>query len=366
LDQEQRLQMILRGVEEVITEDELKKLLETTASPSAYWGFEPSGGMHIGTGLVCGGKIKDMIDAGCKFTIFLADWHAWINNKLGGDLENIRLCGEYFKRCFTGVGISPERVTYRFGSEVEAGIEYWENVVRIAKSNSAKRIRRALPIMGREDTEDIETAALFYPCMQAADIFQLDLDIACAGIDQRKAHIIARESAQKLQRKKPVSLHTPLLLSLMGAPRGVLGTEGPSGLDENPRYAFEMGSKMAKSIPGSAILVHDEPEEISDKMRSAYCPPREIKDNPVLDIVRLVLMPQLGSLEIERAAKYGGKVKFEKYEDVEETYAKGDLHPEDLKSGVANSLSRRLQGVRQELKKDPQLLQNIKAMDITR
>jgi tyrosyl-tRNA synthetase len=366
LDTEQRLDLILRGTEEVITEDELNQLLETTASPKAYWGFEPSGGMHIGTGLICGGKIRDMIDAGCKFTVFLADWHAWINNKLGGDLENIRVCGEYFKRCFMGLGIPSQNVTYRLGSEIEGGLDYWEKVIRIAKSNSAKRIRRALPIMGREDEEDIETAALFYPCMQAADIFQLDLDIACAGIDQRKAHIIARESAQKLQRKKPVSVHTPLLLSLLGGQQAAMGAQAPGSLDENPKYDSEIGSKMAKSVPGSAILVHDEPEEIRDKMRSAYCPPREVKDNPVLDIVRLVLMPQIGSLEIERPAKYGGKTRFEKYEDVEKAYLRGELHPQDLKSSVTKSLSERLAGVRQELKKDPELLRRITAMEITR
>jgi tyrosyl-tRNA synthetase len=366
LDAEQRLNLILRGTEEVITQDELKQLLETTNSPKAYWGFEPSGSMHIGTGLVCGGKIKDMADAGCKFTIFLADWHAWINNKLGGDLENIRLCGEYFTRCFTGLGIVSENVTYRLGSEVERGLDYWEKVIRIAKSNSAKRIRRALPIMGRQDAEDIETAALIYPCMQAADIFQLDLDIACAGIDQRKAHIIARESASKLQKRKPISVHTPLLLSLFGGGEGSPGTATSGSFDENPEYDSEIGSKMAKSVPGSSILVHDEPEEIREKIRSAYCPPREIRDNPVLDIVRLVLMPQMGALEIERPAKYGGNTRFEKYEDVQKAYSSGELHPQDLKGSVAKLLSDRLEGVRLELQKDPELLRRIKSMEITR
>lgn len=367
MDIEQRLQLISRGAEEVITEDELRQLLETTSSPKAYWGFEPSGGMHIGTGLVCGGKIKDMVDAGCQFTIFLADWHAWINNKLGGNLENIRLCGEYFKQCFTGLGIPPDKVLYRLGSELESSMDYWEKVLRIAKANSAKRIRRALPIMGREmDTEDVETAALFYPCMQAADIFQLDLDIACAGIDQRKAHIIARESAQKLQRKKPVSIHTPLLMSLFGGSEYYSRTGAPGELDENPRFDFEIGSKMAKSVPGSAILVHDQPEQIRDKVRSAFCPPRETENNPVLDIVRLILLPQMGSLEVQRPAKYGGNVGFEKYEEIKSAYASGQLHPEDLKDSVARSLSDRLEGVRKELEKDPEFLSRITAMEITR
>jgi tyrosyl-tRNA synthetase len=266
-----------------------------------------------------------------------------------------------------GLGLTSEKVTYRLGSETEAGLDYWAKVIRIAKSNSAKRIRRALPIMGREmDTEDIETAALFYPCMQAADIFQLDLDIACAGIDQRKAHVIARESAEKLQRKKPVSVHTPLLLSLIGGTQ-YSPTAGPEGdLDENPRYDFEIGSKMAKSTPESAILVHDRPQQIQDKVRSAYCPPKQIENNPVLEIVRLILIPQLGSLEIERPAKYGGNIRFETYEDVEKVYGRGELHPQDLKNGVAKSLAERLDGVRQELAKDPELLRRITEMEITR
>jgi tyrosyl-tRNA synthetase len=77
-------------------------------------------------------------------------------------------------------------------------------------------------------------------------------------------------------------------------------------------------------------------------------------------------MPQVGHLEIERPAKYGGNTEFEKYEDVRNAYSKGELHPQDLKNGVAKSLSNRLEGVRLELKKDPELLRRIKAMEITR
>ena len=367
MDVKQRLELISRNTEEVITEEELKLLLDATTSPKAYWGFEPSGGMHIGTGLVCGGKIKDMIDAGCEFTIFLADWHAWINNKLNGDLQNIRVCGEYFKRCFTGLGIPPEKVTYRWASEHASDIDYWEKVIRIAKSNTTNRIRRALPIMGREiDAKDVEAAAMFYPCMQAADIFQLDLDIACAGIDQRKAHVIARETAQKLGRKTPISLHTHLLPNLRGESQYRTGTGAAGRFDANRKIDSEIGSKMAKSVPGSAILVHEAPEQIRKKIRSAYCPPKETENNPVLEIVRLILLPQMGSLEIHRSIKYGGGIRFEKYEEIKRAYASGQLHPQDLKDGVAKSLSDRLEGVRKELAKDPDLLSRITAMEITR
>jgi len=198
--------------------------------------------------------------------------------------------------------------------------------------------------------------------MQAADIFQMDLDIACAGIDQRKAHIIARESAQKLRRKVPVSLHTYLLPSLSGA--SAVGTGGM--FDADQKIDLEIGSKMAKSIPGSAIMVHEEPEQIKYKIRSAYCPSHEAENNPVLEIVRLIIMSQIGGLEIERPAKYGGRVRFETYEGVRDAYVSGNLHPQDLKNSVAESLSRRLESVREQFKKDPELLSRVTTMEITR
>jgi tryptophanyl-tRNA synthetase len=112
-------------------------------------------------------------------------------------MGNIHLCGEYFKECFTALGIKPESVHYAWTSDLAKEIEYWEKVVRIAKSASLQRTWRALPIMGRETSlTDMETAWVFYPCMQAADIFQQKLNVACASMDQRKDHMLARDAAE--------------------------------------------------------------------------------------------------------------------------------------------------------------------------
>ena len=112
MDTKDRMHLVTRNAEEVITKDQIAEILETRSRPKAYWGFECSGLMHIGMGLIIGSKIRDMVNAGFDFTIFLADWHSWINNKLGGDMDNIRRCGEYFKDCFTGIGIPREKVSY--------------------------------------------------------------------------------------------------------------------------------------------------------------------------------------------------------------------------------------------------------------
>ncbi len=74
--------------------------------------------MHIGQGLVCGDKIRDLVSAGFDFTIFLADWHSMINNKYGGDMAKIRTTGDYFKHCFTALGLKGDKVHYIWASEL--------------------------------------------------------------------------------------------------------------------------------------------------------------------------------------------------------------------------------------------------------
>jgi tyrosyl-tRNA synthetase len=362
MDLEARLKLITRNTEEIITENELKVLLETETNPKAYCGFEPSGLMHLGTGMSTGLKILDIVNAGFEFTIFLADWHAWINNKLGGDINKIKLAGEYFKQGFTAIGLTPERVKYVWASELVKKSEYWEKVIKIAKKASVSRVTRCLPIMGRElSTADIDVASLFYPCMQVADIFELDVDCACAGLDQRKAHMLARDTAEKLGFKKPVCVHTHLLLGLAGTAEKMGGQ-----FDEDASLNLQISAKMSKSIPKSCIYIHDTPSEIRDKIMSAYCPPKQVKGNPILEIVKYIIFNKEKSLRIDRSRKYGGPIEFSSYEELEKNFAEGSLHPLDLKNSVAEMLIKLLEPIRSYFKNHPEILNEMKRLEVTR
>jgi tyrosyl-tRNA synthetase len=317
--------------------------------------------MHIGMGLVCASKIKDMVNAGFKFTVFLADWHSWINNKLGGDIERIRICGEYIKQCFTALGISPDTVKYLWASDIAKDIEYWGKVIRIAKGASLQRTWRALPIMGREmSMTNVETAWIYYPCMQSADIFHMHLDVACAGIDQRKAHMLARDVAEKLGWKKPSCVHTHLLMGLQGP------ETAEKKFDENADLNIQISSKMSKSIPKSCIFVHDAPSDIKTKIEEAYCPPKQVKANPVLELVRYVVFPRRETLQIPRPTKYGGPETFQSYEETERAYVNGKIHPLDLKNGVTEALIEILKPVGEHFNRHPKMLEKMMEIEVTR
>jgi tyrosyl-tRNA synthetase len=358
---DQRLELATRGTTEILQMSELQQLLEQKSNPRAYWGFECSGMMHLGFGLVCGDKIGQMLDAGFEFIVFLADWHSVINNKLGGDIQKIRKAGEYFKHCFTALGLTKERgrLEYKWASELAENPDYWERVIRVGKSTTAQRVMRALPIMGRElKTTDTEAASLFYPCMQVADIFHMGLDVACAGIDQRKAHVLAREVGERLGWGKPICIHTPLLMGLAG----ISAVEAGS-YDEDPKISQVIAAKMSKSKPGNNILVHDSPEEIADKLRRAYCPPKVLDGNPILQYYRLLIFPVLKEVVIERSKNYGGNMELHSYSELEANYREGKIHPQDLKSNMARLLADRLRPVREYFQKHPLPLEEMRKIE---
>ena len=316
--------------------------------------------MHLGTGLVCGYKILDLVEAGFDFTIFLADWHAWINGKLGGSMENIRFCGNYLIEAFSALGLTPGKVRFRWASELVEKPEYWETVIRVAKKATLSRVTRSLPIMGRQlDQGDVETAWLLYPCMQVADIFMLGVDCACAGIDQRKAHMLARDVAEKLGLKKPVCIHTHLLPGLLG-PKGRMG----GVYDEDERLSLQISSKMSKSLPKTCIYVHDSAEEVEEKLRAAYCPPREAEGNPVMEIAKYVVFARGDRvLRIPRAEKYGGPLEVSSYSELERLYVSGSLHPLDLKAAIAEALNELLEPFRRHFKGKEEMLERMKSLE---
>ncbi|MBN1280462.1 MAG: tyrosine--tRNA ligase [Candidatus Thermoplasmatota archaeon] len=333
----ENLERLTANTEEVVTIEELKAVLQKP-TPKAYIGFEPSGVVHLGW-KICVEKIKDFLACGFDFTVLLADWHAYINDKLGGDIEKIKLCGKYMEDCFAAMGVDTSKVRFVYASDYVNDSKYWELVLQTAKATSVARVKRAMDIMGRgEEEAEKDLSKLFYPAMQVSDIFYLKLDVAYGGTDQRHAHMLARDVAKKTGRIAPVAIHTPLLTGLQAGSR------------MNPVEA-----KMSKSKPDSMISIHDTPEVVKKKLSKAFCPEKQIQGNPVLEICKFIIFPDLGGAPfiIKRPEKFGGDLHFETYQQLEESFSAG-LHPLDLKNATADSINRILEPVQAFFEKHPE------------
>ena len=344
-----KVESIAAQAQEVVTGDELLALLHTNDHPTAYIGFEPSGFLHIGSLLIPSKMIGTMLDAGFSVTVLLADWHAYINDKLGGDIESIRACGNYMADAFSFMASGRKGLHFKFATELISEPIYWTELIKNAKRASLQRLKRAMTIMGRkEDEAELDASKFIYPLMQVTDIFRLDVDVAYAGMDQRKAHMLAREIAESQGKKKPVAVHTPLLSSLKSTSRMDAGF-----------------SKMSKSDPGSSVYVHDDFETVKKKIGNAFCP-KELEGNPVLDICKHVIFHYNGRMKIERSSKYGGDMEFGSYASLADEYSGGKLHPMDLKAGTAAGLWKILEPLFRHYEQNSSLLRWMENTSITR
>jgi tyrosyl-tRNA synthetase len=192
----------------------------------------------------------------------------------------------------------------------------------------------------------VDFAKLIYPAMQAADIFAQGINLAHAGTEQRKAHVIARDVATRIRTNrltddqgrtiKPAAVHHPLLLGLRKPPVWPL-----------PDDADEAALKMSKSDPSSAVFVHDDPDTIRRRVAKAFCPPQETRFNPVLNwFQQLVFALDDSPVRIERSEANGGSVTFDTYDELARVYGRGELHPSDAKNALAARLIDRLEPAR--------------------
>ena len=352
---EEKIELITRNCQEILTVEDLKVLIESGKTINHYIGFEISGLVHLGTGLMSMGKIADFIKAGVKCKIFLADFHSFLNNKLGGKWEDIRWASDnYFKQALIAslkcYGVDESEVEFVSGKDLyEKNPIHWQNFMEIGKQVTLSRNLRSISIMGKKQGNDVNMATLFYPPLQVADIVTMDINLAHAGMDQRKAHVIARDAIKKIpgEHQTPVAVHQNLIA-------GLTGPDATTTPDKDGEITAEESLKMSKSKPGSAIFVHDTPDEIRDKIRKAYGPPKVIEFNPLLNWVKTLIFwgeegepacRQAGFI-IERPEKFGGNVTYTKYADVVADYETEKLFPLDLKNALAEWIIKKLEPAR--------------------
>ncbi len=350
MDIKERLKLIKEVGEEIINEEELINLLKTKKKIIAYDGFEPSGKIHIAQGLLRAINVNKLTKAGIHFKFWVADWFALMNDKLGGDLEKIRTVGKYFIEVWRASGMDLNNVEFLWASE-NMDQDYWLRVLKIGRLNTVTRITRCAQIMGRSEKEKLTAAQIFYPCMQCSDIFQLKADIAQLGMDQRKVNVLAREVAPKLGYKKPVAVHHHMLMGLTQPPIGLKGVEAA------------IAKKMSKSNPDSAIFMTDTEQEIYTKFKKAYCPPKQVHDNPVLEYCKYIIFEMVPEFIIERPEKYGGNLKFFDYNELERAYLNGKVHPLDLKNATAKYINQLLEPVREHFRKNKRAKELLKKVE---
>jgi len=252
---------------------------------------------------------------------------------------------EVWKAC----GMDMTNVQFLWSSEEinKRSNEYWLKVLDIGRRFKLPRVKRCSQIMGREDSDDLYAAQIFYPCMQCADIFFLKADICQLGVDQRKVNMLAREYCEEVRIKfKPIILSHHMIMGLL-----------------------EGQTKMSKSNPDSAIFMEDNEADVNRKIKQAFCPPKIVEGNPCLDYLKHIVFEKFQEVHVERTPENGGDKTYTSYNELEADYVSGLLHPGDVKPALTKALNSIIEPVRKHFQTDPtakQLLTTIKGYKITK
>lgn len=333
---EDRRELVLRNLAEVVTEDEVTSVLEAERTPRVYIGYAPTGEMHIGHYTTIR-KLADFLNAGMDVTVLIADLHAHLDDeKSPFDLLDAR--SRYYRLAIEAMidaaGADADAVSFVRGSEFELDEPYTLDLYRLAADTTISRAQRAGSEVVRQ-RENPKLGSLLYTLMQAIDVAALEADIAYGGIDQRGIYMLARELLPGLEYDKPICAFAPLL----------------SGLD---------GEKMSASEQTTSVSLTDDPDVITDKVLDAYCPAGERENNGILEYLEYLVFPvwrERGrSFTIDRPEQYGGPLSYDSYDTLQEDFLAEELHPQDLKGATATAIADLLAPVRERILAETEIL----------
>lgn len=91
-------------------------------------------------------NVNKLTSAGCRVKIWIADWFAMLNNKMGGDLKKIEIVGHYLIEIWKAIGMDLDggKVEFLWSSKeiIARAAEYLPLTFDIARKNNLKRIIR--------------------------------------------------------------------------------------------------------------------------------------------------------------------------------------------------------------------------------
>ena len=313
---EEKFELIKRNTQEIVKEDELKKLLKIKKNPVVYWGTSVTGKPSIAYFFPLL-KLSDFSKAGFKVKVLLADLHGAMDGTPWGVLEKrYDFYKEAISQILLALGTDLKKIEFIKGSEVQLKPEYMYDVLQLASKNSVNDCQRAgAEVVKQSDNPHV--AGLIYPIMQALDEHYLDVDVQFGGIDQRKILMFARENLPKITYSQRIDVFNPMIQGLVG-------------------------KKMSSSDAKTKVDLTDDKKSVQKKINDADCVSGD-PNNGVMAFLKYVIMilkqDKKEQFIIERLEKYGGNLEYSDYNSVENDFIKKKLHPLDLKNAVAREIS---------------------------
>lgn len=298
---EDQMKIILKGVDSIIDEKDLKEKLEKAEKEgrqlTVKLGLDPSApDIHLGHTVVLR-KMKQLQDLGHKVIILIGDFTGKIGDPTGKSATRKALTTEqvlenaqtYKEQIFKV--LDPEKTEVRFNSEWLGELKF-DEVVKLAATITVARMLEREDFKKRyENQQPISVHEFFYPLMQGYDSVALNADIELGGTDQRFNLLMGRSLQREFGQESQVVIMMPLLEGLDGVNKMSKSLGNYIGIDEPASVMYQ----KAMEIPDELIIkyynlvtdVHpDEVAKVVERLKNGENP-RNIKMELAREIVRL-------------------------------------------------------------------------------
>ena len=280
------LKLIKRGTDEILTEGDLKKKLESGKQLTVKAGFDPTApDLHLGHTVLLN-KLRHFQDLGHKVVFLIGDFTGQIGDPSGKNKTRPTLTSEelianaktYEKQVFKI--LKKELTEVKFNSEWCNKLGADGLIGLASKYNVARMLERDDFNKRYSANQSIAIHEFLYPLVQGYDSVALEADVECGGTDQKLNLRVGRELQRSYDQEPQVVLTVPILEGLDGTNKMSKSLNNFIAIDEpNDMFGKIMSISdelMWRWFELLSFITEDEIEQLKIKMKEGTNP-RDIK-----------------------------------------------------------------------------------------
>ncbi|QWU13457.1 tyrosyl-tRNA synthetase [Paenibacillus sophorae] len=299
---ERQLEIIARGVVEIVPEEELKrKIMKSVVSGvplNVKLGLDPSApDIHVGHTVVMH-KLRQFQELGHQVQLIIGDFTGRIGDPTGKSEtrkqlteEDVKRNAETYKKQLHKI-LDPEKTKVYYNSEWLGPMTFADVVGLSAKVTVARMLERDDFTKRYQSGQPISIHEFFYPLMQGMDSVALKSDVELGGTDQKFNLLMGRTLQKEYGVDTQAAIMTPLLEGLDGVQKMSKSLGNYIGIDEEPNEIYG----KAMSVPDELMLKYyslatdidnEELKELEKGLESGTVHPRDAKMKLANTFVRM-------------------------------------------------------------------------------
>ena len=240
----ENLNLIKRGIDELISEDELITKLKSKKQLIVKAGFDPTApDLHLGHTVLIN-KLRHFQQLGHQIVFLIGDFTGMIGDPSGKnktrpalDETEIKENAKSYKNQVFKI-LDPKLTDVRFNSEWSNKLGA-EGIIKLASQyNLARMLERDDFNKRYKSNQTIALHEFLYPLIQANDSIELEADIELGGTDQKFNLLVGRELQRAYGQDPQVVITVPILEGLDGKNKMSKSLNNYVGIDESPSEMF--------------------------------------------------------------------------------------------------------------------------------